>query len=76
MFPVVNYSATQALWLRVYPAGRSHIRLQSNLRGQAHLITIPDHDNLRIGTLNGILSDVADYLGVDRAKLARDLFEK
>ena len=54
----------------------SHIRLQSNLRGQAHLITIPDHDNLRIGTLNGILSDVADYLGVDRAKLARDLFEK
>jgi predicted RNA binding protein YcfA (HicA-like mRNA interferase family) len=54
----------------------SHIRLQSNFRGQAHLITIPDHDSLRIGTLNSILSDVADYLSMDRAKLAQELFEK
>jgi predicted RNA binding protein YcfA (HicA-like mRNA interferase family) len=54
----------------------SHIRLQSNFRGHIHLITIPDHDYLRIGTLNSILSDVADYLSIDRAKLAQELFEK
>ena len=53
----------------------SHI-LRSNFRGYVHLVTIPDHSNLRIGTLNSILSDVADYLGVDRTNLARELFEK
>jgi predicted RNA binding protein YcfA (HicA-like mRNA interferase family) len=52
----------------------SHIRLRSNLRGYVHSITIPDHDSLRIGTLNSILSDVADYLGIDRGKLTQDLF--
>jgi predicted RNA binding protein YcfA (HicA-like mRNA interferase family) len=52
----------------------SHIRLQSNFRGPAHLITIPDHDSLRIGTLNSILSDVAEYLGIERARLMQDLF--
>jgi predicted RNA binding protein YcfA (HicA-like mRNA interferase family) len=54
----------------------SHIRLQSNFRGPAHLITIPDHDTLRIGTLSSILSDVADYLGMERARLAQELFER
>jgi len=54
----------------------SHIRLESNLRGPAHYITIPDHDSLRIGTLNSILSDVAEYLGSDRAKLMQELFGK
>jgi len=54
----------------------SHIRLESNRQGRPHFITIPDHDNLRIGTLNSILSDVADYLGMDRAKLAEELFQR
>ena len=54
----------------------SHIRLQSKLRGYGHPITIPDHSSLRIGTLNSILSDVADYFAIDRAKLVQELFEK
>ena len=54
----------------------SHIRLQSNWRDHSHSITIPDHDSLRVGTLNGILSDVADYVGVDRIQFLRELFEK
>jgi hypothetical protein len=49
--------------------------LRSNFRGYVHLITIPDHDSLRIGTLNSILSDVADYLGMDRSKLMQELFD-
>jgi predicted RNA binding protein YcfA (HicA-like mRNA interferase family) len=53
----------------------SHIRLRSNFQGYVHLITIPDHDSLRIGTLNSILSDVADYLGMDRSKLMQELFD-
>jgi len=62
-----------------YEANRqagSHIRLETKLRGHPHRITIPDHDHLRVGTLNAILSDVADYLKLDRAQLAKDLFEK
>jgi predicted RNA binding protein YcfA (HicA-like mRNA interferase family) len=54
----------------------SHIRIQSELRGQAHRVTIPDHSDLRLGTLNGILSDVADYLGRERSEFARELFER
>ena len=54
----------------------SHIRLQSNWRGHVHPITIPDHESLRIGTLSAILSDVAVYLGMDRAALVDELFNR
>ncbi len=54
----------------------SHIRLQSKLRGNAHQVTIPNHDSLRLGTLSAILSDVADYLKMERAKLEQELFGK
>lgn len=54
----------------------SHIRLESKLRGATHHVTIPDHDNVRVGTLNSILTNVADYLKMDRSQLAKELFEK
>ncbi len=54
----------------------SHIRLRSTLRGDAHQITIPDHGSLRLGTLSAILSDVAEYLGMDRSKLELELFDR
>jgi predicted RNA binding protein YcfA (HicA-like mRNA interferase family) len=54
----------------------SHIRLRSSLRGYPHHVTIPDHSNLRLGTLNAILADVADYLRMERTALAEELFEK
>ena len=52
----------------------SHLRLRSNLRGSPHYVTVPDHDELRPGTLNAILSDVADYLGRERATIVSELF--
>jgi hypothetical protein len=36
--------------------------LESKLRGASHHVTIPDHDNVRVGTLHAILTDVAEYL--------------
>ena len=54
----------------------SHIRLQSSQRGSVHRVTVPDHGSLRLGTLSSILSDVAEYLGVERSKLEQDLFQK
>jgi predicted RNA binding protein YcfA (HicA-like mRNA interferase family) len=40
----------------------SHLRLTTRERGQHH-VTIPNHDPLRVGTLAGILGDVAGHCG-------------
>jgi predicted RNA binding protein YcfA (HicA-like mRNA interferase family) len=49
----------------------SHLRLTTQERGEHHL-TVPNHDSLRAGTLNGVLKDVAEHAGVTRD----DVFEK
>lgn len=51
----------------------SHIRLTTQQNGQHHL-TIPNHDPLRIGTLNAILTEVAQHLGVSKQELVERLF--
>ena len=49
----------------------SHLRLTTEQGGQHH-VTIPRHDPLRVGTLAGILTEVARHFGVTRdALLAR-----
>ncbi len=52
----------------------SHVRLTSNLKGSEHHVTIPNHKQIRIGTLAQILADVASYLNLTREHLARQLF--
>lgn len=44
----------------------SHIRLISNIMGTEHAITVPDHDAIKIGTLNKILNDVCRYLEITK----------
>jgi predicted RNA binding protein YcfA (HicA-like mRNA interferase family) len=51
----------------------SHIRLTTALKGQHH-ITIPAHKDLKIGTLSGILSDVAVHFEIDKPDLVNNLF--
>ena len=51
----------------------SHIRLTTTRNGEHH-ITVPDHDPLKIGTLAGILRDVAEHLEIDRDQLLAALF--
>lgn len=51
----------------------SHIRLTTQLGGEHH-VTIPLHRPLRIGTVAGVLKEVADHLGIDRDALERQLF--
>lgn len=43
----------------------SHIRLTTYLKGEHH-ITIPNHDSLKIGTLNAILNDIATHLDINK----------
>jgi predicted RNA binding protein YcfA (HicA-like mRNA interferase family) len=51
----------------------SHIRLTTTQGGQHH-VTVPAHDPLRVGTLNSILGDVANHLGMSKEALSAILF--
>ena len=53
----------------------SHIRLTTVEHGEHHL-TIPNHNPLRVGTLSGILADVAEHFELSREELAARLFGK
>lgn len=52
----------------------SHVRLTTTGGGQRH-VTVPRHDALRLGTLSGILTDVAEHFAISRAELAERLFD-
>ena len=52
----------------------SHMRLATTLKGTEHRISVPHHDELRVGTLRTILSLVATYLGVEPENVQRELF--
>ena len=51
----------------------SHVRLTTDTPSQHH-VTIPAHDSLKVGTLAGILSDVAGHLKLSRDELLQKLF--
>ena len=51
----------------------SHIRLTTQSPTQHH-VTVPAHDPLKVGTLSGILGDVAAHLKITRDELLQRLF--
>ena len=53
----------------------SHMRL-TTLHGGEHHVTISNHDPLRLGTLNSILKDVAEHVGLSREELLISLRDK
>ena len=58
---------------RVTRQSGSHVRLTTDVPSQHH-VTIPAHDSLKLGTLAGILSDVAGHLKMSRDELLQKLF--
>jgi len=52
----------------------SHLRLSTSEHGQHH-VTIPNHDPLRVGTLAGILGDVAAHFEISRDDLIQRVFD-
>jgi len=50
------------------------MRLTSTSQGRQHHITIPQHKQLRVGTLHSILSDVALYLHRPLQEIQDELF--
>lgn len=51
----------------------SHLRLRTLERGE-HLVTVPLHKILPLGTLAAILSEVGGHLGLSRAEVAARIF--
>lgn len=52
----------------------SHIRVRSTANGPEHQVTIPSHASLKVGTLSGILLEIATYLEISKETIARQLF--
>lgn len=52
----------------------SHLRLTRSGEGGEHHLTVPNHDPLKLGTLNNILRDVAGHTGLARDELLERLF--
>ncbi len=61
------------LGYRVTRQTGSHLRLTTLERGEHH-VTVPRHGTLRVGTLAGVLGDVAQHFGLTREALAERLF--
>lgn len=53
----------------------SHLRLTTTELGEHH-VTVPRHDPLKLGTLAGILGDVAEHFNLDRDEIIARTFEK
>jgi hypothetical protein len=52
------------------------MRIPRDISGNEHHFTIPQHNALRVGTLNNILKDVAEHLKLSRDELIESLFDK
>lgn len=54
----------------------SHIRLTLNLQENIHHITIPDHNPIKIGTLNNILNELSIIHKKNKQELVELLINK
>ncbi|NUQ64667.1 MAG: type II toxin-antitoxin system HicA family toxin [Pirellulales bacterium] len=52
----------------------SHVGLTTERNGEHH-ITVLDHNPLKVGTLGGILADVAEHLEISRDDLFHEIFD-
>ena len=52
----------------------SHIRLTVIIRGKEHHITIPNHNPIKIGTLNNILKDISSHKNTSKDENIKNLF--
>jgi len=49
----------------------SHIRVRSTFKGSEHQVTLPARSPLKVGTLSGILLEIAAYPEISKEVLAR-----
>ncbi len=51
----------------------SHMRLTTNEPSEHH-ITVPNHNPLKVGTLNSILAEISEHLKISKEDLINFLF--
>ncbi len=51
----------------------SHIKITTLQNGEHHL-AIPNHNPIKIGTLNAILSQVANHFGITKEDVMKKIF--
>jgi predicted RNA binding protein YcfA (HicA-like mRNA interferase family) len=52
----------------------SHLRLTKHTEKGEHHLTIPSHRVLKVGTLNSILNEIAQYHEISKGELLTQLF--
>jgi len=51
----------------------SHLRLTTTTNGEHH-VTIPDHNHLKVGTLSGILGEIAQHMESTKNEIIDQIF--
>ena len=51
----------------------SHIKITTQENGEHH-IAIPNHSPLKVGTINGILTQVANHFSITKNEIFENLF--
>lgn len=52
----------------------SHLTMTLTIKGNRHSVTVPRHRDVRVGTLDGIIADVAEFLGLSKREVRVTLF--
>lgn len=52
----------------------SHIRLTAIISDKEHHITIPNHQPIKIGTLNNIINDLSSIFKINKEEMIQKLF--
>ena len=59
---------------RVTRSRGSHMTMTLTAEGNEHRVTVPRHRDMRIGTLDAIIADVAAFLGLPKQAVRETLF--
>ena len=59
---------------RVTRSRGSHMTVTLTAEGEQHQVTVPRHRDVRIGTLDAIIADVAAFLGLPKQVVRDTLF--
>ena len=59
---------------RVTRSRGSHMTMTLTAGGDQHQVTVPRHRDMRIGTLDAIIADVAAFLGLPKQAVRDTLF--
>ncbi len=59
---------------RVTRSRGSHMTITLTAGSNRHQVTVPRHRDVRVGTLDGIIGDVAEFLGLSKHEVRERLF--